>query len=106
MASIGFSPEMNVNPKEFVGRHLTHPAVEWVIEFPTAPIAFGKTEIGMEEVKALETKVGTLRIITPTQCVMDRLTWHFHGNDPQAAKQARMVIKTQASQINWDELEA
>ena len=43
--SIGFSPEMNVNPKEFVGRHLTHPAVEWVIEFPTAPIAFGETEI-------------------------------------------------------------
>lgn len=106
MASIGFSPEMDVNHKQLAGRYFTHPEVEWVIEFPAAPVAFGETEIRMEEIKALETKVGTLRIISPTQCVMDRLTWHFHGNDPQAAKQARMVITAQAAHINWSELEA
>ncbi len=100
MACIGFTPEMDA------GRHFTHSEVAWVVEFLAAPIAFGETEIPMEEITALETKVGTLRIITPTQCVMDRLTWHFHGNDPQAAKQARMVIKAQATHINWAELEA
>ncbi len=105
MASIGFSPRMDANHKEFVGRHFTHPEVEWVVEFPNAPIAFGETEIRMDEIRALETKVGTLRIITPTQCVMDRLAWHFHGNDPQAAQQARLVIKAQAAHINWAELE-
>ena len=106
MAAIGFSPEMDVNHKAFVGRHFTHPEVEWVIEFPPAPIAFGETEIRMEEIKVLETKVGLLRIITPTQCVMDRLTSHFHGKDPQAVKQARMVLEAQAAHINWAELEA
>ena len=106
MASIGFSPEMDVHHKGFAGRHFSHPGIEWVVEFPPAPVAFGETEVRMEEIETLATKVGPLRIITPTQCVMDRLTWHFHNTDPQASAQARMVIKAQSAHIDWAELEA
>jgi len=43
----------------------------------------------------LKTQYGSLRIITPTQCVMDRLAWYAHGNDLQARDQAVLVAARQ-----------
>lgn len=39
----------------------------------------------------VSTSAGTIRILTPTQCVMDRLAAFYHGNDRQGLEQALMV---------------
>ena len=36
-----------------------------------------------EDVPALRTQFGPLRIITPTQCILDRLAAYYHFNDNQ-----------------------
>jgi hypothetical protein len=55
------------------GRQFLHPTARYFIEFPPGPIAFGDRYVGNEDTTYLETKWGAIRIITPTQCVMDRV---------------------------------
>ena len=35
--------------------------------------------------------MGTLRLLAPTECVMDRLAWYFHDADTQCLEQAVKV---------------
>ena len=42
-----------------------------------------------------KTPSGTLRLLTPTDCVKDRLAAFFHWNDRQSLEQAIMVAKAQ-----------
>lgn len=55
---------------------------------------------GAEDTTYLETEWGRIRIITPTQSVMDRVAWFAHGNDAQSRAQAIMVASHQ--DIDWD----
>ncbi len=50
-----------------------HPETEWYLEFPPAPLAFGSTYVDAADSVSMPTASGNLRIISPTQCVMDRL---------------------------------
>lgn len=50
-----------------------------------------------------EYDVGTLRLLTPTQCVMDRLAAYFHWNDLQSLDQALMVASSHP--VNLSRLE-
>ena len=43
-----------------------------------------------------ETATGVLRLLHPTECVMDRLTWYIHGADPQCLEQAVRVATLHA----------
>ena len=52
---------------------------------------------------AIETVVGPLRVITPTQCVMKRLAAFMHWNDRQCYDQAIWVAQSQV--IDWEGLE-
>jgi len=38
-------------------------------------------------------ETGVLRIISPTDCVKDRLAWYYHNGDRQCLSQATMVCK-------------
>jgi len=76
------------------GRHFEHPDHELVVEFVAGPLAFGEDEIGGDHAMR-EHPDGTLLIVTPTQCVMDRLAAAFHWNDPQAREQALLVAARQ-----------
>ena len=44
-----------------------------------------------DEIPALKTRWGPLRVVTPTLCVMDRLAAFWHWHDRQAWDQAVMV---------------
>jgi hypothetical protein len=78
---------------EEVGRHFEHPDTEYFVEFPPGPLAIGESyEIEVEEVQ-LET--GKLVLITPTECVKDRLVWYYHAGDNQSLCQAILVAKDQ-----------
>ena len=81
-----------------------HSATRWYVEFPPAPLSFGGTYIDPSHCALLETRFGNLRIITPTQSVMDRLTAASAWNEPQSLEQALLVAQHQYEKIDWAEL--
>lgn len=93
VAKLGFQPK---------GKDFVHADSEYFIEFPPGPLSFGDRYIDSSETTILDTKYGKLRIITPTQCVMDRLSWFIHHNDKQARQQAILVAVHQ--EIDWDDV--
>lgn len=83
-----------------------HPATQWYVEFPPAPLAFGGTYVDPSNCTLIESKSGTLRIITPTHSVMDRLIAAAAWKEPQSLEQALMVVACQREKIDWDELDS
>lgn len=80
-------------------RQFEHPESELFAEFPPGPLAFGDTVVSDEEATTLDTEFGPLRIVTPTQSVMDRVAAYAHWNDNQSLDQAIMVARRQ--DIAW-----
>ena len=76
-----------------------HPDSSFFIEFPPGPLAFGNRYVDNSEATHLQTQYGVIRIITPTQCVMDRIAWYVHGNDLQSRDQAVLVARR--NEIDW-----
>ena len=75
-------------------RYFVHPDTEFFVEFPTGPLMVGDTRV--EEVAWRETGAGKLRLLSPTDCVKDRLAAFYHWNDRQALEQALLVARAQA----------
>lgn len=71
------------------GRHYVHESVPYTIEFPPWPLAIGSELI--REWTELQAGQMTIRILTPTQCVMDRLAAFYFWRDRQALEQAVLV---------------
>jgi hypothetical protein len=85
-------------------REYEHPESPFYVEFPPGPLAFGETVIPDDEVTVFPTDYGPIRVITPTQCVMDRLAAYAHWSDRQALDQARLVAGHQI--VDWSALYA
>ena len=78
-----------------------HPRTMWLVEFPAGPLSFGDLTIGdPQSIDILLTVHGSLRVITPTLCVIDRLAAYFHHRDRQCWDQAVMVCRSHS--IYWD----
>jgi hypothetical protein len=92
MREIGFSEE---------GRYFVHPETEFFIDFIVGPLAVGEEPVGRVDEHELAT--GTLRIISPTDCVKDRLAAYYHWKDLQSLEQASMVAM--ATEIDLEEVE-
>ncbi len=84
MESLGFEKHQ---------RHWRHPRSRFWVEFPAGPVAIGDETI--HEFAERETATGTLRLLRPTECVMDRLAWYFHAADLQCLDQAVRVATLQ-----------
>lgn len=84
---------------ESATREFNHPDTDYYVEFPPGPLAFGETVVPDEEAAVLQTEFGPLRIITPTQSVMDRLAAYSAWNDNQAFDQAVMIARHQP--LDW-----
>jgi len=80
----------------------SHSLIDWYVEFPPAPISFGHLYVTHEQCATIELPVGTLRIVTPTQSVMDRLAAAIAWNDAQSREQAILVAVNQ--EIDWEKL--
>lgn len=74
-----------------VGRHWTHPHSEFWVEFPPGPLQVGDQIV--TNVAERRTAFGVLRLLRPTECVMDRLAAYYHWNDPQGLDQALSVAR-------------
>lgn len=74
-----------------VGRCFSHIDCPFVIDFVNPPIAIGNESI--RHFNTLKTSAGTLKLLTPTDCVKDRLAIFIYWNDQQALEQAILVAK-------------
>lgn len=82
MLSLGFSEHR---------RYFTHPETKLFVEFPAGPLSVGEEK--PREIAEVVTATGTMRLLSPTDCIKDRLTWWFHNNDRQCLEQAIAVAK-------------
>ena len=63
------------------GRYFIHPETTFFVEFPDGPLSVGEEPV--KEVSEFALATGTLRILSPTDCVKDRLCAFYFLNDLQ-----------------------
>ncbi len=85
MKEIGFIKE---------GRHYVHPECKHLfVEFPSGPLGIGD-DYNIEPV-VIKEKGRTFKIISPTDCIKDRLASYIYFKSPEGLDQAILVAKKQ-----------
>lgn len=92
LSEIGFSEER---------RYFKHPETDFFIEFPSGPLAVGNEPV--REIQSMDFPTGVLSLLSPTDCVKDRLAHFYHWNDRQCLEQALLVAED--NEIDIDELQ-
>lgn len=83
MTTLGFTQEES--------RLFTHSQTKYM-EFPGAALAVGSQPI--RKFSEIILPQGKLRLLTPTDCVKDRLAAYYHWNDRQGLNQAVLVARS------------
>lgn len=90
-----------------VGRYFEYPDTEFLVEFPPGPLSVGEEPI--QQIDEIKYKTGTLRVISPTDCIKDRLVAYYHWGDQQCLAQAILVAQHKKVDINeierWSKVE-
>lgn len=92
MEEIGFAEDR---------RYFEHPATDYLVEFPAGPLSVGEEPV--KQIDEFQVVTGTFKIISPTDCVKDRLAAYYHWQDRQSLEQASLVAAT--NDIDLDEIE-
>lgn len=89
------------------GRYFIYPETTFFIEFPDGPLSVGEEPV--KEISEFELSTGTLRVLSPTDCVKDRLCAFYFWNDLQGLEQAILVTKSQQVDLKeikrWSKVE-
>jgi hypothetical protein len=80
------------------GRYYHHPQTPFFVEFISGPPSVGQDPI--EEICEVEMVTGTIRIISPTDSVKDRLAAFFHWGDRQCLEQAVLVSRSKSIDLD------
>ena len=72
-----------------IGRYFKHPDSLFIVEFPPGPLTVGVEPV--REVQEVELATGTLRIISPTDSIKNRLAAYYHWGDEQCLHQAVLI---------------
>lgn len=88
-------------PRGKASRYFVHPDTELALEFPSGPLMVGNEQV--TRVEELVTDHGTLKLLSTTDCVKDRMAGFLHWNDEQNFQQALLVAQKQS--IDWKALE-
>lgn len=83
------------------GRYFKHTDTDLFVEFPKGPPAVGEEPV--KEIHERHEATGILKIISPTDCVKDRLTGFYHDDDRQCLDQA--ILVAEENQIDITEIE-
>jgi len=75
------------------GRYFVNPETQFFVEFPDGPLSVGEEPV--KEISEFELATGTLRIVSPTDCVKDRLCAFYFWKDQQGLAQAVLVAESQ-----------
>jgi len=76
--------------KEY-NRYFVHKDTKLFIEFPRGPLGVGDAPVN--EIASKEEDTGILKLLTPTDCIKDRLAAYYHWDDPQSLEQAIWVAE-------------
>jgi hypothetical protein len=107
LINVGFARRQNIKRAlgelgfEEQGRHFVHQDTEYIVEFPDGPLSVGEEPV--REIVDVKLSTGILRIISPTDCVKDRLCAYYFWNDNQGLAQA--VLVAQNNPIDLKEIE-
>ena len=71
------------------GRHFRHPESAYIVEFLQPPLSVGSEPV--REIREIRRGSRTLRLLSPTDCVKDRLAAFYHWNDQPSLEQAVLV---------------
>ncbi len=82
LAKIGF--------KE-AGRSFKHKDTRYYVEFLSPPLSVGEEPV--KAISSMEEKNRVLKLISPTDCVKDRLAAYYHWGDRQSLDQAVLVCR-------------
>jgi hypothetical protein len=82
-------------------RYFIHPDTPFFVEFPAGPLAIGDEPV--REVATLQFSTGSLRLLSCTDCVKDRLAHYYHWKDRQCLDQAVMVATV--TEVDLEEIE-
>lgn len=82
------------------GRYFRHADSQFFVEFPPGPLSIGEEPVKQIVEKKLST--GILKVISPTDCVKDRLAAYYHWGDQQSLSQA--ILVAQRNKIDFDEI--
>lgn len=98
MAALGFHEQH---------RYFRHPNTSVLVEFPPGPLGVGEEPV--RQIDEIETPTGVVRIISPTDCVKDRLTWYYHDRDTECLEQAILVSQSRGIDLaeiqRWSKVE-
>ncbi|OFZ18865.1 MAG: hypothetical protein A2Z20_02565 [Bdellovibrionales bacterium RBG_16_40_8] len=90
-----------------VGKDFYHDDTDFSVEFTGSQLIIGNSP--MKPDGKIERKGFTLRLLSPTQCVMDRLAAFYHWRDRQSLDQALLVANFHPIKIKqieeWSALE-
>jgi hypothetical protein len=76
------------------GRHFEHPdCLHIIIEFPPGPVSIGEDFKIQPDEKKIEGQI--IKILSPTDCIRDRLASYIHFNAHDCLDQAALVAKSQ-----------
>lgn len=84
MARLGFFED---------GRHFRHPETPFIVEFLSPPLSVGEEPV--RNIAEITKRKKTLRLLSPTDCVKDRLAAFYHWNDRQSLEQAILVSQSE-----------
>lgn len=89
------------------GRYFIHDETTFFVEFPDGPLSVGEEPV--KEISEFELSTGILKVLSPTDCVKDRLCAFYFWNDLQGLEQAILVTKSQNVDLNeikrWSQIE-
>jgi hypothetical protein len=89
------------------GRYFENPDTEYFVEFPQGPLSVGEEPV--KEISEIELSTGFLRVISPTDCVKDRLCAYYFWGDKQGLAQAELVAQNQTVDMGeierWSKIE-
>jgi hypothetical protein len=81
-------------------RLFKNPKCEFLIDFVAPPLAIGDEPV--YELNNIKTSLGSFNLLTPHDCVRDRLCAYFYWNDLQSLEQAVLVAET--NKINFQKI--
>jgi hypothetical protein len=89
------------------GRSFEYPDTQFFVEFPPGPLSVGDEPV--KEVNEIPYETGILKLISPTDCVKDRLAWYYYTGDLQCLSQAELVAQNNIIDLpeikRWSEAE-
>jgi hypothetical protein len=84
------------------GSWWVHPDSDWLVQFVNPPVMVGHRHVRAPA--RLRTREGEVALLSPLDCVLDRLAWHLDRGDAQTLAQAIDVAR--AKKVPLADIEA